>query len=569
MPEEITRQDGAPGSIGVVSVLTLVALVVRFILMVHVRVIETDSAYYGYLAREFARGNYLDALNPAWPPFYPFLAGLVSRLNGDVAFSARIVSVIAGALLVPVVFRLTRSVFGYYTAIVASTIIAFHPRLVFYSELFLTESLYVFLFAAAIMLLVGSLAGDPARTGGVRRRAPLLAALSGAFFFLLFATRPEGLILFAATAFFLLISSVVQAFRVRSTLSTFAFLAIGFLILFVPYSSIFHSTTGRILPGEKGRYNFYVTYKRDYIKNGIEVDTGWINRIPPGWFKVRGSGENRQENESLSVQDRYRSDYYITRYLDASLPKVVKHVLVTFFRNLMDKLPSCEYHPLFLLTILGIVLPRKRYRIELLFGFTIVVFVLALSFFFPLRRFFVVLLPLLVVWAAVGFVQVMKRIPLYSMNGFGGLEISDRFKGKAALVRLLSSLMVFIVLFASYAYARRLVVDRDYPDEYRAAGEWLKANCSFTPVISSRKPEVSFYADGYFLPLPHMRPEELAAWMRKEGVTHVVVDDRIMQRSHPELTRMISGEKVPRGLRVVYDRKVGGHTVIIFALSDD
>jgi len=562
------KREGKCGSPGMITALTLVALTVRLILLVHVRVIETDSAYYGFLAGEFARGNLFGVLNPAWPPLYPVLSGLLSKLNGDIALSAQIVSAVAGTLLVPIVFRTTRTLFGYCAAVTASTIVAFHPRLIMYSELFLTESLYTMLFAASMMLLVDSLGDDAEIPPGRVSRSILYSFLSGVSFFLLFITRPEGLVLFAATSVFLLVTSFAPVMGFRGARTVLTSLIAGFLLLFIPFAFVFHSATGRFLPGEKGRYNFYVTYKRDYMGSGVGVNTGWINRIPPsrptGGDATGGGDETIESGRS----DAFFSEYNIVRFIRNEWGKVVRHTAVTFLRNVLDKVPSCEYHPLFLFTILGLVLPRKRRREELLLGFVIIVFILSLSLFFPLRRFFVVLLPILSIWAALGFIQLVGKLPFFTITDSGELSISESSEGKRRTVKFVSSLAVFFVLLSSYSYARRIVVNRDYPDEYRAAGEWLRESCRTRPVLSSRKPEASFYARAFFVPLPVVGAGRLPEWMKEEGVTHVLIDDRIMPKSHRKLTSSIlKNGIIPAGLRKVYDRKVGGHRVVIFALD--
>ena len=546
-----------------VFALTAVAFVLRLVISSYVRAIETDSAYYGYMAREFASGNFYAILNPAWPGFYPFLSALVSLSGVGVESAMRFVSLLSGTLTVPVLYIMSRNIFGKWVAIVSATILVFHPRMILYSELALTESLYAFIFLCAITALTVSLLKLESSNGKLSPQ--LWAFISGISFFLLYATRPEGLILFGASILFLLISLIKFYSSGKRFFSILISLVFGFAILFVPFTVVFHSQTGRLLVGEKGRYNFYVTYKKDYQRSGVQIETGWINRIPPRLESTSDAVEIKTGSRPSVSSESYRSDYRIVSFLKSSFVKVISHVLRTFFVNFFDKLPSCEYHTFFLLTVLGIVLPRRRLWVELLWGMCVFLLVLVLSIYFPLRRFFFVIVPIMTVWAGVGFIVWLSNLPPFVLTEEMSVKFVPGTRKRLYLAILL--IVVAVSLLFSYWYAKEQVKRRDYPYEYFVAGEWIRENSNGRAVVASRKPEVSFYAEGYFVPLERVGPDEIVNWMKERGVTHLVLDTRMTPKAHTELMPLFQERYIPDGLRVVFSDSVDGKKIIVFSLK--
>ncbi len=233
--------------------------------------------------------------------------------------------------------------------------------------------------------------------------------------------------------------------------------------------------------------------------------------------------------------------------------------------NLFDKLPSCEYRTFFFLTLLGVLIPRKRSRVEFLWGMCVFILVLVLSVYFPLRRFFVVIVPVMTVWAGVGVIVGLGSLPSFRLTD----EMSVRFISGTSK-RLYMTILVTVVaasLFFSYWYAKEEVKGRDYPDECLIAGEWIRENFDGRPVIASRKPEVSFYAEGYFEPLSKVGPDEIVNWMKDNGVTHLVLDARMTPRANPELMPLFQGRYIPEGLRVVFSDSITGSKIVVFSLK--
>ena len=180
--------------------LFLVALVLR---MVVARAVSGepvwDGHYYDFGARHIASGfGYADEVmrdgQPVWHPWchYPvgysgFLAAFYI-LFGATHAVAGFANALVGALLAVVTYLLAREALSLRRAMVAGALVAFHPGLVLYGALLMTEPL------SALLVLAGFYAAIRiARTTGSRH--VLLGIAAGAFVLGISAlVRPQGLL---------------------------------------------------------------------------------------------------------------------------------------------------------------------------------------------------------------------------------------------------------------------------------------------------------------------------------------------------------------------------------------
>ncbi|UCF04305.1 MAG: glycosyltransferase family 39 protein [bacterium] len=534
----------------VVLLLVAAALVIRLVLLDSVDVIETDGSYYGNIAGAVQRGEYRQLFNPAWPPLYPAVTGVVARVTGDLERAGGLVSVFCGALVVGLVYLLGRAVGGGNVGLLGALFTAFHPRLILYSELYLTESLYVLLFIAVLCLVSMAL----------RRGNIVYLFCTGTALALLYLTRPEGMVTGAAVMLFLCMPFGWRRLTWRS-LRAVLLLPLGAAILVVPFSAGLKMQTGYLALTEKGRYNFFVTHRHEYRRAGIDVRTGWMNRIPPTPpASGNGVGEYADGPNGDPKRQGHQTDYSIRELMRMRWPAVLKHFCRTFLVNLLDKLPGAHYHLLFILAVLGLALPRRRAGEEWLWVMVIISTLCALSFYFPLRRFFIGLLPLLNIWAAFCITGLLMRLFGHPPGETG----EDRLSPGAGRRRALIALLILVPVLATW-YSAVSIRSREYPVEYRRAGIWLRDSYAGRIVIASRKPEISFYAGGEFVPLPHMDPDTVGMWMDREGVTHLFLDEYLIPRTHPEFVPLLEERMVPPSLVVVYRDGPAGRRAVILA----
>ncbi len=141
-----------------------------------------DTAWYRGAAHYFANGD--GYVNPftgtptaAWPPGYPVLLGMVFKVFGEGIWSTYAVNVALCALTAGVVYCIGVTMFDRPTAIVAALAMAIWPGQVYFTSLTLSEPLFTFLFATAVLLIV-AMPGLPAWRGPLVITFGLVAGLA-------------------------------------------------------------------------------------------------------------------------------------------------------------------------------------------------------------------------------------------------------------------------------------------------------------------------------------------------------------------------------------------------------
>src|SRR5690242_16678852 len=119
-----------------------------------------------------------------FPPLFPFLLAAGARIAGSLDLSFRVVPLLAGLLLVPAVFALTRLVYGVRVALGAAALVALHPLLVDLSSAVLSESVFLLLMVAGLYWGLRSIESGAA--------GHLLVC--GTLFGLAYLTRPEAVL---------------------------------------------------------------------------------------------------------------------------------------------------------------------------------------------------------------------------------------------------------------------------------------------------------------------------------------------------------------------------------------
>jgi 4-amino-4-deoxy-L-arabinose transferase-like glycosyltransferase len=137
----------------------LIAFALRFLFSIPVGLnLANDAGDYYQLGVGLASGEgYVEPDNGVpsayRPPLYPgFLAGLLLLFNFSI-LPVQIIQALLGALLVWVIYLITRRLFTTGAAIAAAAVVCFYPDLIIYSGLLFSETLYNFLFYAGVFLL--------------------------------------------------------------------------------------------------------------------------------------------------------------------------------------------------------------------------------------------------------------------------------------------------------------------------------------------------------------------------------------------------------------------------------
>lgn len=512
----------------------LLAMAIRGFLLIYYRMIDTDSAYYGHIARLFSEGHWIKACDPYWPPFYPFLANLMHQTGLSLEASGIAISILASAGCVLVCFFLARLVAGDMAALLAALLAAIQPRLIIMSQSFLTEPLYAFLVCGGLALSIHALK-DSEKRSVLKNGLYFLA--SGAVLGLSFLTRHEGffyllVLLTFCTASFLSSPDFLKSGhqKVHKT-RRLAFLPLAMIAGFAAVSLFYivqvTKVEGRLTLGEKAEANFYLAYREDYNREGILVEHSDYTSIT-GFAQARKPG-----------------DYRVFEFIRKHPVKILKQTTRNIPRALFDKIPSLISWPFLALGLFGFVyrkrIPRSPWK--KLYMLWILTAVLIYSPLFFYRRFFI------------------ATVPVFLALGACGLEeLRLHLKNRVYLFVGLGLWSILSILGANFSLA-----SKQWPVLYKEAGLWLESRNIKPLVLAARKPETSFYAQAEFRPLEGKDMEELKISLDRDKVTHIIVEDYILPLSHPGLRDLLDPGRVPNWLHPVYTASKDGHCIIIYA----
>ena len=117
-----------------------ITFVLRLYAVLMAQGIANDSAAYGFIARDFLKGDFIKGLSfSAAPPLYPFLIFLFSPDTSHVEIVGRFISLFSEPLLSSHSLFPVKKAIGQREAIFTALFYSFHPYLVTYSGMLLTE----------------------------------------------------------------------------------------------------------------------------------------------------------------------------------------------------------------------------------------------------------------------------------------------------------------------------------------------------------------------------------------------------------------------------------------------
>jgi 4-amino-4-deoxy-L-arabinose transferase-like glycosyltransferase len=494
---------------------TVAAFLLRILLLWRFEyVISPDGVAYLTLGRALVGGDFQQGLSTYFPPLYPLLVGLATLVFRDPELAGRMVSVVAGSLLVVPTYRLVRRRHGARAARLGACLVALHPLLVYYSTVLLTEATYTLLFTCGVVAGWSALSSGKARTH----------ALAGALFGACYLLKPE------ASGFLLLLLVPVlgaKLFRRERTWQSCArnalSLCAGFVLLALPYLIYLHAQTGA------------------WTLSGKLAGHLWQGDRAPG----------DTPPPSVLMPD-------VTTAV-VQLTKALRYEFEVF--NLIFPPPFIA------LAALGLFRTgwtRARFRREIYLASFVAAALAGYAVTLPNIRFLVPLLPLLLCWTSKGVIEFEGWMVETLRRRGGGNELTRRAR------RLVVPLVVAVLLASLLplsVYLLRGDKWSDYHGQKRAA-LWIKEQTpGRAPTVMSTAPVAAFYAGGRHVQLVDEDYAALVARARRERVDYIVVNERNVKDMslralldeggpHPELRLAHSLADAP------------GHKILVYALAD-
>ena len=433
--------------------------------------IANDSAAYGFVARDFLKGHFIKGLSSPAPPLYPFLIFLFSPGPLNVEMAGRLLSLFFGTLTVIPLFYLVKEAVGKKEAIFSALLYAFHPYLVTYSGMLLTEATYWALLVLSAYYF----------WTGLKRDKAWKIALSGCFLGLAYLTRPEGVGYLLVYLIWMAVDAVLKK-KWFKKLILMGILVSSVLVFVIPYVIWIHQETGKWLISKKA----------------VEAQSRFSNQ------RV-GEGDSLKGIEGKKTIKRNSEILRVSRNIARFLPFVTYHYLRAF------------HFSLWLFLFLGLIRARgKMIAYELFLGASVLFHLFSLASFVPSTiRFSVPVIPLSLFWAAAGILEIKRHLEK--------LKVSN--PGKVVF------LVIFVVILVQLPQS--LIPERRSRADQKKVGLWLKQNTPEDAIIMSNSPIEAFYANREFMMLPRGVPSpgnpgrsysEIIDYAKKEGVRYILVN---------------------------------------------
>ncbi len=339
-------------------------LVLTLYTLRHAAAVSFDAARYLELAAAYATGGIRAALDWYAGPAVPVIVGTLYRWTGQLELAGRVAGIVAAGLLLAGLWLLLRRVSDRQTANLGIALAATHPALIRHAPSAEIDLPYLAALTLALYLVIAACQ---------RRRGQLIAALlAGLAFGAAYLIRPEGLLVAAVVCSYLLVSGRAAVALRRSAAAMV--LAVATLVA-GPYLVWLHDSLGRWTLSGKDR-----TLSLKYLPD---------KRHPERALRAGPLGAIRQNPDDL-----------------------IQWLPVHAKRTVTELPKAAGYVPLLLATLGVVSLLRRRFRLRRPAVAILLAACLpptiAFALLYPYERYFLQVVPLVAVLAAVGMSRLWQ-----------------------------------------------------------------------------------------------------------------------------------------------------------------
>ncbi len=535
----------------------VLGLVLRLVFLKYRFAVAFDEVNYIKLGVSASQNGWGELLHTYWSPLLPTLIKLFCGLFRDYELAARLVSVVAGILVLVPLYKLGVEVFDRRIGLVAAGFVAFFPPIAFRDTQILTESVVILLVAWAVLYGIRSL----------KRHSVVNAFLAGLFSGLAYLAHPIALGLVVVLIAWILLGGLTRLFLITRLRLIYLVPAtcIGFLSVSAPYLLFLREATGT-----------------------------WT-------FSAKAAANQQMSTPTHSKQDSFRSlnasntsvpidqVFHLGTFLQATDGQgqavrrvTIRPFLVKFIKNFADVLRSAV--PQFLTTLplmlfgvglFGATWEARQWKILLMLLSIVVFFWMILVPAFHIhQRYLAPVWPICALFIARGTVTVYEWLCCYLpmtrlANRWGRHPASLAGTLVLSVVTIVSFLPELGRVIAKSPVSREYVADSV---EQKRAGAWLRTHTETTPVIMSRNHAVDFYAGNYDIKqsvtIPTSDLDRVLAYARHRQVTHLVLNERYVS-DYPQLAFLLDGQRSAEDLRMVYQDVDGaGLKTVIYELVE-
>ncbi len=534
-------------------VLAIAGLALRIFFLRYRYAVAFDEVNYLKLGVNGSLHGLSEVLHTYWSPLLPTFILFFSSLFPDYEFAARMVSVIAGTVLVFPVYAIAKQVFDERVGVLAAGFVALFPPLAFQTTQILTEPLLMLFGAFSLLFGLKMLSSYSAG----------YAFFTSVFAGLAYLAHPLGISFLVLPFGWLLLAAISRSFLVRPLRLLFLLPALlfGFLLVSAPYLLFLKNTTGAWTLSAKGAANQQMSTPLNGQKSTFRALDEANQIVPIDLIFHQGTFLEKSSAGAKPVRE-VRAGPFLVKFVKNFanvLQRAVPQVLTTL--------------PLMLLGIgvFGTAWPVQKTKYILFLLSYLVFFWLVLVPAFHIHlRYLSPMWPVCALFIGQGMLVVHTWLSDY-------MPITKRTwkkKFSASAVAAILALGILFCLSFLPEFARvtaRPINSMEYVAdavEQKMAGIWLRQNSITTPVIMSRNHAIDFYAGNYDIvqsvTVPTNTLERVVAYAHHRKVTHLVLNERYL-RDYPQLELLLSGTESNEQLRLVYKEvDVNGLVTVIY-----
>ncbi len=494
--------------------------------------VNEDGIFYISRAQKLMAGDLWNGVSAYWSPLYSLLVGLVGYPINDFEFGGRIVSLLAGTLLIPLTYYLGTLLFDKTTSLIASLLVATHASLIQASGWVLTEALYGLLFLG--MITIGWHA--------LQRNKISYWALNGLLVGLAYLTKPETLAFLLLFLLFTLAAVAANRTDARKLLLGFALMSCVVGIFVVPYVLFLHTKVGEWTISKKASTNTMSGFDEENLLRLI--DDGRQTRMDQIWG-----------DEYLASTENDLNPHAAAERSSPTLRTQLGWAYGLFRRQLFESLPallSVGFLPLILIGLFSSPWTKFEATRNLYLGAFVLSILVGYSFAVTNVRYLFAIMPVLLLWTGYGATVFARWISdSFTRISSGSINVPGSLSQAAIVV---------ILLLLSTRGTLGLFDELDIkatPREERRAGQWLRSYRGEGPAtIMASHANVAYYAGAHHLFLPNEELSTVIDYAKRRKTDFIVFSTRRLKRNtrgFPEVA-----PELERDLELVYSAAEDG-----------
>jgi hypothetical protein len=484
------------------------------------------------MARAFVEGRLDRGFDAYIPPVYSLSTAAVARIlpasawtgpageAGALELAGQIASALYGAATIPLVYLLVRRLapapHARTLARTAAALAAVSPFLARYSARVMSESAYTFFFVLALLAGLRLLA----------RRTAASSALFGLSVGVACLNRPEAMGLLGVIGAWIGVPALWRRAGVARALGLGLVAGVFFLAGVFPQVAITHARTGVWTLSAKGGQIF---------KSGLTTDPvareKWLYPSPEGKGKETRQGYAEFEPDAVVKADPlgFARAYGLRLVtLAAHIPQVLGVVLT-------------------IVALAGIFRRREipRWDGERVAASIPAAYLLLLSFFRPAERFLLPLVPVGLLWCAMGVTEIAGRLRRGEWPRIASRLPAAARRDTAAWVL---GAVVLLTLPEALDPVRRGGFRWFWSPE-KEVGVWMRAHLGPAPKIMTRGSYIeAYYAGARVAYFPFAPYDDVMRYVRRSEVRYILLDEKT-RRLRPGFMERLAGDHQARLVR--------------------